>query len=86
MNKPKYEPKPGEVTLFDNSKRKNDIAPCHTGYIIAHRDIKAGEKVSLSLWKGKLGSPKTYSGKISDYMPKTEMMKKIEELEPEVHF
>lgn len=61
-----YEPRPGEVCLFENEKMGNERAPDHRGYIIAHRDIKAGEKVSLSLWRGKPDGSRSFGGMLSD--------------------
>lgn len=37
-----YEAKLGEIALFENEKMGNDRAPDHTGYVVAHRDIKEG--------------------------------------------
>lgn len=44
-----YEPKPGDGILFVNEK-KTEKSPDRTGYVIAHRDIKAGEKLNLAGW------------------------------------
>lgn len=62
-----YEPKPGDVSAFKNDKKGNEKAPDFRGYIIAHRDIKAGEKIELVLWtrNGTTGGW-FYSGKVSD--------------------
>jgi hypothetical protein len=61
-----YEPKPGEVCLFENEKAGHERAPDHRGYIVAHRDIKAGEKISIALWKGNPDSPRSFRGIASD--------------------
>lgn len=45
-----YDPKPGEVSLFETEKMGRESAPDHQGYFIAHRDIKAGEKIAIALW------------------------------------
>lgn len=61
--------KPGDVTLFKNAKI-NDRSPDHSGFIIVHRDIRAGEKIGISLWNGKPGSSKTLGGSVKDYYVK----------------
>lgn len=43
-----YEPKPGDGALFTNTHKSKDTHPDRTGYVIAHRDIKAGEKLNLA--------------------------------------
>lgn len=45
-----YEPKPGNGALFTNTHKSKDTHPDRTGYVIAHRDIKAGEKLNLAGW------------------------------------
>lgn len=45
-----YTAKPGDGTLFVNNYKDADNKPDRTGYVIAHRDIKAGEKVALAGW------------------------------------
>lgn len=70
--------RPGDVTLFKNTKI-NEKSPDHSGYVIAHRDIKAGEKIGISLWNGKPGSSKTLGGSVKDYYakdPKKEALNK----------
>jgi hypothetical protein len=62
----RYKAKPGDVTLFENEKAGHDGAPDHRGYFIAHRDIKAGEKVELVLWSGRPNSPRSFGGRLSD--------------------
>ncbi|SEI12476.1 hypothetical protein SAMN05216228_102484 [Rhizobium tibeticum] len=61
-----YDAKPGEVSLFENEKMGRESAPDHQGYVVAHRDIKAGEKLSIALWAGKPNSARSFSGKIAD--------------------
>jgi len=62
-----YENKPGDVSIFRNVT-DNDRAPTMKGYAIAHRDIRAGEKLDLAVWKQtpKNGGDAFFSGKISD--------------------
>ena len=63
-----YEERPGDGVLFQNKEIKSDKSPSHTGYVIAHRDIKAGERVRLAGWrKGGEGGKATFlSLKMSD--------------------
>ncbi len=61
-----YQPKPGEICLFENEKAGHENAPDHRGYFVAHRDIKAGEKIPIALWAGKRGSARTFGGSISE--------------------
>lgn len=61
-----FKPKPGDVSLFENEKMGREGAPDHQGYVIAHRDIKAGEKIAIALWAGKPNSPRSFGGKVSD--------------------
>ncbi|MBW6425444.1 hypothetical protein KX729_28920 [Rhizobium sp. XQZ8] len=61
-----YEAKPGEVCLFENEKMGREAAPDHQGYLIAHRDIKAGEKIAIALWCGKPNSARSFGGRVSD--------------------
>ncbi len=62
-----YENKPGDVSIFRNVT-DNERAPTMKGYAIAHRDIRAGEKLDLAVWKQtpKNGGDAFLSGKISD--------------------
>jgi hypothetical protein len=60
-----YEPRPGDASLFENDS-SNERAPHWKGYIVAHRDIKAGEKVSLAMWKRNGARGTFLSGKVSD--------------------
>lgn len=58
-----YEPKPGDSALFPN-KSDNLNAPKYKGYVILHRDCKAGERLDLAMWDKKGGS--FLGGKVSD--------------------
>jgi uncharacterized protein (DUF736 family) len=62
-----YEPKPGDVSIFRNVSN-NERAPTMKGYAVAHRDIRAGEKLDLAVWKQtpKNGGDSFFSGKLSD--------------------
>lgn len=60
----RYKAKPGDVSLFENEKAGHEGAPDHRGYFIAHRDIKAGEKVELVLWSGRPN--RSFGGRLSD--------------------
>lgn len=63
-----YQEKPGDGVLFKNTKGEGERAPSMTGYITAHRDIKAGEKLRLAAWTkgGNDGKDKFLSLKMSD--------------------
>lgn len=62
-----YEPNPGDGALFANKNATSDKAPQATGYVIAHRDIKAGERLRLAAWtKGGGDRGKFQSLKMSD--------------------
>ena len=61
-----YEAKLGEVCLFENEKAGNARAPDHRGYFVAHRDIKAGEKIAIAIWNGSPDSPRSFRGTASD--------------------
>lgn len=62
-----YEPSPGDGALFGNKKKEDgDKRPNSTGYVIAHRDIKAGEKLNLAAWTKTSGTGKFLSLKMSD--------------------
>lgn len=61
-----YDPKPGDVSLFETEKMGRESAPDHQGYVIAHRDIKAGEKIAIALWAGRPNSSRSFGGKVSD--------------------
>lgn len=61
-----YEPRPGDGALFGNKDRTKDTQPNATGYVIAHRDIKAGEKLRLAAWTKEGRQGKFQSLKLSD--------------------
>lgn len=61
-----YEAKPGDGALFANKNRTTDKHPNATGYVIAHRDIKAGEKLNLAAWTKTGGTGKFQSLRMSD--------------------
>lgn len=64
----KYEPKPGDGALFKNKERDKDTQPNATGYLIAHRDIRAGEKVRLAAWtRDGRDNEKFQTLRVSDY-------------------
>lgn len=53
----KYEDKPGDGALFKNERKtEGDKFPDSTGYVLAHRDIKSGERLRLAGWKKKTNS------------------------------
>lgn len=60
-----YEPKLGDGALFQNEK-KSDKSPDRTGYVIAHRNIEAGEKLNLAGWIKGSGDKKFLSIRMSD--------------------
>ena len=63
-----YQPKDGDGTLFVNDKKGNQKAPDRTGYILAHRDIRKGEKLNLAGWiqQGSQGRDPFLSLRMSD--------------------
>ncbi len=61
-----YEPKPGEGALFKNEHKTADNHPGAKGYIIAHRDIKKGERLELASWTREGGKGKFQSLKMTD--------------------
>jgi len=63
----RYNAKLGVVSLFENEKAGHASAPDHRGYFIAHRDIKAGEKVEFALWAGRPNSPRSFGGRLTDF-------------------
>ena len=67
-----YEPKPGDGTMWTNKEPKSDKSPAYFGHVIAHRDIKAGERVRLAAWlKGGVGGKdKFLSLKMEDETPR----------------
>jgi len=40
----------GSGTIFVNTNKEKDSQPDRSGYITAHRDLKAGERVRLAGW------------------------------------
>jgi len=68
-----YQPKPGDVSIFHNESN-NERAPTMKGYAIAHRDIRAGEKLDLAVWKQtpKNGGYAYLSGTMSDPYQKSD--------------
>lgn len=64
-----YEPKPGDGALFRNERKTADNHPNATGYVVAHRDIKAGEKLALAAWTKDGGKGKFQSLRMSDMRP-----------------
>lgn len=61
-----YEPKCGEVCLFENEKMGNERAPDHCGYDVAYREIKVGERLAVAIWRSKSDSGRSYSGTMTD--------------------
>ena len=61
-----YEPKDGDGALFKNERKTSDSHPNATGYIIAHRDIKKGERVRLAAWTKDGSKGKFQSLRMSD--------------------
>jgi hypothetical protein len=60
-------PKDGSGQLRKNDYKTKDAQPNAKGYIIAHRDIKKGEKVDLASWtKTDVSGNKYQSLKIQD--------------------
>jgi len=66
MSQMRFKSKPGDVCLFENEKAGHDSAPDYRGYLVAHRDIKAGERIQIALWLGRPGSARSFGGKITD--------------------
>lgn len=62
-----YEPRPGDATAWPKKDSDHEKAPDFKGSIIAHRDIKAGEKVSLALWWKGERNPRFLGGKVEDW-------------------
>lgn len=58
----------GKVSLWKNDTQGNDKAPVAKGTVVAHRDIKEGERLNIALWKSDNQNPKAPSmtGRISD--------------------
>jgi hypothetical protein len=65
-----YESKPGDAVAWPKDKDASEKAPDFKGSFIAHRDIKAGEKISLALWKKDKGRGEFLSGKVEDFRTK----------------
>ena len=61
-----YTAKDGDGALFANKNRKSDKSPNATGYVIAHRDIKRGEKLNLAAWTKEGSQGKFQSIRMSD--------------------
>lgn len=62
----RYKARLGDVSLFETEKAGIESTPDHSGYLIAHRDIKAGERVDIALWAGHADSPRSFRGRLSD--------------------
>ena len=45
-----YEPKNGTGGLWKNQNATTEKHPAAKGYILAHRDIKQGERLDLAAW------------------------------------
>ncbi len=73
----RFEAKPGDVCIFENEKAGNERAPDHRGYFVAHRDIKAGERIQIALWSGRPGSSRSFGGKITDGPSSTNAAKEV---------
>ena len=67
-----YEPKPGDGSLFKNDYKDSDKKPDATGYIIAHRDIREGEKLNLAAWTKDGGRGRFQSLRLSDVRTRQE--------------
>ena len=61
-----FEKNPGFGALFRNEHRTTDSHPNATGYILAHRDIRAGEEVRPAAWTKEGAKGKFQSMKMSD--------------------
>ena len=68
-----YQAMPGDVSIFRNESN-NERATTMKGYAIAHRDIRAGEKLDLAVWNKtpQNGGDAFLSGKISDPYQQTD--------------
>lgn len=64
-----YEQKPGDAAVFKEREKRSDKAPDWKGNLVAHRDIKAGEKLEIAFWQK---SETMLAGKISDPRQKQE--------------
>ena len=59
----------GRIKIFKARNPKNNPkAPIGDGYFVAHRDIRAGERINLAIWKSESTNPGAplYSGNIQD--------------------
>jgi len=66
-----YEQKPGTGSLFKNTyKTDGDNKPDWKGSIVAHRNIKMGERLELASWKKDGGKGPFMSLKMQDSKPK----------------
>lgn len=45
-----YIDQPGSGTIFVNTNKTEDKHPDRTGYVLVHRDLKAGERVRIAGW------------------------------------
>lgn len=61
-----YSPKPGQGGLFKNDRKTEDKHPTMKGYVIAHRDIKDGERLDLAAWTKDGKDGKFFSLRMSD--------------------
>jgi hypothetical protein len=64
-----YEQKPGDIAVFKERDKRNDKAPDWKGTMVAHRDIRAGEKLEVAFWQK---SDTMLAGKVSDPRQRTE--------------
>ena len=69
-----YDNKPGDVALFKfqpKDFREGVQYPSMTGYMVAHRDIREGDRVELAVWRRepKAGGTPFLSGQSSDPRP-----------------
>jgi uncharacterized protein (DUF736 family) len=61
-----YEPKLGDGVLFENDRKTSDKQPDARGYVVAHRNIKAGERLELAAWNKSSSRGAFQSLKMSD--------------------
>lgn len=64
-----YEQKPGDIAVFMERSKKSDKAPDWKGSMVAHRDIRAGEKLDVAFWSK---SDTMLAGKVQDQRQRTE--------------
>ena len=68
-----YEPKNGSGGLWKNQFKTEDRHPTAKGYIIAHRDIKQGERIDVAAWtKTDRNGNKYQSLQIDDPRPRAD--------------